>query len=111
MSFLRKIHKKSKYKLFHIPLDLSVLSILGNKQPFVRKQVGHLHYFTKDTALLTLLDTGYEVIDFFYTPSSIDRGKSIGSKLLKFPRKLFTLGSVEMTARILGGYSLLVLTK
>jgi len=50
--FLRQLKTKGTYYIFHIPLDISVLSVLRG-WPFItaRKSVGHIHYFTKDTAL------------------------------------------------------------
>ena len=70
--FLRKLKEKAKYKIFHIPLDLSVQSILRSSKIIdVRKSVGHIHYFTKETALETLKDTGYEIVDYSFTPLAI----------------------------------------
>ena len=48
-SFLRALKAKSEYKIFHIPLDISVQTVLRNT-PLnrVRKLVGHIHCFTKD---------------------------------------------------------------
>ena len=47
-SFLRDIRTKSSYKLFHIPLEVSVQGVLRGKI-FLRNRdlYGHLHYFTK----------------------------------------------------------------
>ena len=111
--FLRKLRKKAKYKIFHIPLDLSVQSVLrGNNLLERRKGVGHIHHFTKETALATLKDTGYEIIDYFYTRSALElESKSIKCTILKLPRKLFFAASKDWAARVLGGFSLLVLAK
>lgn len=112
-NFLRKLRGKGVYKIFHIPLDLSVQAVLRSS-PIMRSRlsVGHLHYFTKETALATLRDTGYEVVDHFYTSGSLElpnRGwKAI---LLKLPRKWFFAIHPDLTARILGGFSLLVLAR
>jgi len=38
----------------------------------------HLHYFSKETALRTLEDAGYEVLDYFYTPRSVELGSAPG---------------------------------
>ena len=50
--FLRRLKEKAVYKIFHIPLDLSVQTVLRSS-PIIkgRKSVGHIHYFTKETAL------------------------------------------------------------
>ena len=111
--FLRKIRPLGKNTLFHIPLDLSAQAVMRETPIlFAREQVGHLHYFTKSTALATLRDAGYEVIDFVYTQRSTDLpAKTRGSYLAKLPRKLgFTLAR-DLSVRVFGGYSLLVLTK
>lgn len=111
--FLRELRKKGRYKIFHIPLDLSVQAVLRSS-PIIRYRqiLGHIHYFTKETALATLRDTGYEVLDCFYTAHSLDlQTKSFKSWLAMVPRQmLFRLGS-DMTVRILGGFSFLVLTQ
>ncbi len=111
-SFLRDIKPKSDYKIFHIPLDLSVQSILRrNALLGVREAYGHIHYFTKDIVLQVLKDAGYAVLDYFYAPRSIDLANSTGKKLLILPRKLFFAIHRDWAVRILGGYSLLVLAK
>jgi SAM-dependent methyltransferase len=111
--FLRKFREKGKFHVFHIPLDLSVQTVLLS-DPILkcRTAVGHIHYFTKETALATLKDTGYEVIDSCYTDSIADI-PNVGwnINLMKLPRKLFFSISQDLAARVLSGFSLLVLTK
>jgi len=111
--FLRNIQKKGKYKIFHIPLELSVQTILRMSPIlYARKKVGHIHYFTKDTVLATMEDAGFEIIDFFYTAGSIELpGKSIKTIFLKLPRKIAFKVNKDLASRILGGYSLMVLAK
>jgi len=109
--FLRNLKKKGDYKILHIPLDMSVQTVL-RMSPIIYglKKVGHIHYFSKETALETLKDTGYEIIDYFYTPGAIDLPiKSIKSLLLKLPRKIGFKINQNLTVRIFGGYSLIVL--
>jgi len=55
-----------------------------------------------------LTDCGYQVRDWFFTPNGADRPKSGKAKLLQLPRKIFSSINQELTARVLGGYSLLV---
>lgn len=109
--FLRKFRSMGKHKIFHIPLDISVQTVLRSS-PILRERtsVGHIHYFTKETAVETLKDTGYEILDFRYTPSYIAM-PNLGWKslLLKLPRKFLFTVHQDMAVRILGGYSLLVL--
>lgn len=112
MGFLKRLKAHAAYKLFHIPLDLSVQTVMRST-PLVggRAKVGHLHYFMKETALLTLQDTGYKIIDWCYTPASIDRPKNLKQKLGKIPRAISFRIHANLAVRILGGYSLLVLAK
>ena len=112
-SFLKKLKGKGEYKIFHIPLDLSVSSVLRST-PIIsaRKLVGHIHYFTKETALATLKDTGYDVIDYFYTSGAVElKNRSMKTNCLKIPRKLLYLLNKDLAVRLLGGFSLLVLAK
>jgi SAM-dependent methyltransferase len=68
-SFLRDIKPKSRYALLHIPLEISVQSVfIGKTFIWTRGQHGHLHYFSKETALRTVQDVGYEVLDYSYSP-------------------------------------------
>jgi cyclopropane fatty-acyl-phospholipid synthase-like methyltransferase len=112
-SFLRRLKEKAEYKIFHIPLDLSVQTVF-RAAPILkfRKSIGHLHYFTKETALETLKDTGYEVIDYFYTASALElTNRGWKANLLKLPRRFAFFLHQDLAVRILGGYSLMVLAK
>jgi 2-polyprenyl-3-methyl-5-hydroxy-6-metoxy-1,4-benzoquinol methylase len=110
--FLKDLKHKSKYQIFHIPLDLYVANILRCKNlELMRYSIGHIHSFTKETALASLKDTGYEIIDCSYTNYAVETPtKSLNRKLAKIPRKLFGLLNADLAARVLGGYELLVLT-
>jgi len=111
--FLRKLKAKGEYKIFHIPLDLSVQTVL-RCAPILesRASVGHIHYFTKETALATLKDTGYEIVDYFYTNGSIEiLNRGWKTNLMKLPRNILFFIHQDLAVRILGGFSLLVLAK
>jgi cyclopropane fatty-acyl-phospholipid synthase-like methyltransferase len=111
LGFLKKLKSKGQYHIFHIPLDISVQSVLRrNRITKERNILGHIHYFTKETALATLEDTGYKILDFCYTKGSLelpDRGWK--ANLMRIPRKLLFTANHDLAARILGGFSLLVL--
>jgi SAM-dependent methyltransferase len=110
--FLRGLRSKATHKIFHIPLDLSVQWV-WRSAPIMRErqQAGHLHYFTTETALATLRDTGYEVVDWRYTAGAIARPRSLKARLASWPRRLLASVNQDLVARVLGGYSLLVLAK
>ena len=111
LGFLRSISAVQKLTVFHIPLDLSLASSLfPSILTRTRELVGHLHYFNKSTAEMTLRDCGFKIID-----SQITAG------CLKFPepgfkgqifwilRKLIFKLSPKLAAQTLGGFSLMVL--
>jgi cyclopropane fatty-acyl-phospholipid synthase-like methyltransferase len=113
IGFLRKLRARGKYKVLHIPLDLSVQTVLRSS-PLLRgrQAVGHIHYFTKETALATLKDTGYEVVDSLYTGGSLELpNRGWRANLMKAPRAVLFSIHRDLTVRLLGGYSLLVLAK
>ena len=112
-SFLRDIKLKSRYKIFHIPLDLSVQTILRRKALLkVRSSYGHLHYFTKEIAIQTLQDSNYKVLDVFYTARATGLpSHEFVRNLLRWPRKLLYALNQDLAARTLGGWSLLVLAE
>ena len=63
--FVRQLRPRGTYQVYHIPLDISVNGILQDKFMYGRKTVGHIHYYTKETALALLQDTGHQIIDYF----------------------------------------------
>jgi hypothetical protein len=65
----------------------------------------------KDTALATLRDTGYSVLDAVYTDGALDHPRSVKAKLATLPRKVLAKINQDFVARALGGYSLLVLAE
>ena len=111
-TFLRKLKKKADFKIFHIPLDLSVQTI-ARASPLLRarEKVGHLHYFSKETAIETLKDCGYTILDSFYTNGSLDVPKNLKARLLNVPRRLLNMLHKGFSVRFLGGCSLMVLTR
>jgi SAM-dependent methyltransferase len=109
--FLDAVHAKGHLTVFHIPLDLSAQTVLrphGLLGP--RDAYGHLHYFTRETALRALEDTGNRIVDWFYTPRAIEQpATELPRRLLRLPRKLLFSVHQDMAARALGGCSLMVL--
>jgi cyclopropane fatty-acyl-phospholipid synthase-like methyltransferase len=109
-TFLRDIRPRAKDKIFHFPLDLSVQALLRKRGLMIRREMhAHLHYFTKDTALQSLKDTGYEVLDYFYLPRSNEIGPTLLQKAFNLPRALSFAIHKDLAVRVLGGYSLMIL--
>jgi len=113
IGFLNKIKKISQYSIFHVPLDLSVQSIIRTRPIFyARKNVGHLHYFNKEILLEIFKDLDFEILDFHYTfNNNIYKSKSIIKIISAFCRNIFFKISPNFTAKYLGGYSIMILTK
>lgn len=112
--FLRKIKKKGNWFVFHIPLDLSCRTI---SKPHVlwqqRRSVGHIHYFTKETAEWALQDTGYEIIDWVYTKPVVDIQPADSCKrfVKKILRNISFAINKNRSAKKWGGYSMMILAK
>jgi SAM-dependent methyltransferase len=112
MGLVRDIRPKGKYKLFHIPLDLSVQAVARRNGLLRRRdEHAHLHYFTKETAIRTLTDVGYKVVDHFFTPRCIELAVSWVQKVARVPRQACFALAPDLTVRFLGGYSLMVLAE
>jgi cyclopropane fatty-acyl-phospholipid synthase-like methyltransferase len=113
LGFLRRLRGKGRHTVFHIPLDLSAQTVLrGTPLLTARLTVGHLHHFTQQTALATLRDAGYEVLDHRYTAGALDLpARHWKAALMKLPRRLLFALAPDLTVRALGGWSLLVLAR
>jgi SAM-dependent methyltransferase len=112
IGLLRDIRAKGKYKIFHIPLDISVQAVARRDGLLRRRdEHAHLHYFTKETALRTLRDIGYSLIDFFYTPRCIELGDLLAQKIARIPRRMCFAAAPDLTVRFFGGYSLMVMAE
>jgi SAM-dependent methyltransferase len=112
LGFLKRIRGSAKYKVFHVPMDLSLQGILRGVPEAVRKSAGHLHYFTRKLFLDALHETGYQVVDWAYTPAATDLpARSFAMACAKWPRKMMFAVAPEVASRVLGGFSLLVLAK
>ena len=110
--FLRRLRTKGRHKIFHIPLDFNALCLMSvGFLASQRKSIGHIHYFTKDTALSTLQETGYEIIDWFYTRADLELPKPTWkAKLAHLPSRIVSPINEDLSVRLFGG-SILVLTR
>lgn len=110
--FLRKTRPRATHHIFHIPLDISVQAVIRNTMMNQRKSVGHIHYYTKDTALATLRDCGYTIVDHMYTKGSMELSHQAGrSGMMKRIRRMAYRWNEDKASKLLGGSSLMVLAK
>lgn len=112
-SFLEQVRAAAAHFVLHIPLDLSA-SAVARRAPLlnVRRNVGHIHYFTKDLALEMLAETGYQVVAWHYTGASLrSPQRSLKTRLAGIPRRILYALDRDLGVRILGGDTLLVLAR
>ncbi len=112
MGFLRSLRHLGRQFIFHIPLDMTAQMVLRDEPIMrVRKSVGHLHYFSKNTALATLRDTGYVVDDWFYSDLRGNAYAPFKTRLLRWPRRILMKLAPDFAVRLLGGNPLTVLAR
>jgi SAM-dependent methyltransferase len=110
VGFLRSLRPIADLFMFHIPLDISAQSVVREK-PLLkgRSSVGHLHYFTRGTALASLETAGFEIVcDRLLFPNDMP-GRRAKTRIANIPRNLGRHLRPQLSARILGGSTLLVL--
>jgi len=113
LGFLKSIRGRATYKLFHIPLDMSVQMLLrAGLFTRVRNDLGHLHYFSKETAFDTLQDCGYDIVDWNYTSWAREiPNLPLRTRIANVPRAAVGALSTDLSVRLFGGSSALVLTR
>ncbi len=112
-SFLERLRPHGHLMVFHIPLDLSAMSVLRESPLLhVREQVGHLHYFTRKLALAMLEECGYELVEARFTGASLNAPRrSLKTKLAGLLRRAVFALNHDLGARLMGGETLLVLAR
>jgi SAM-dependent methyltransferase len=110
IGFLRSLRPIADWFIFHIPLDISAQSVV-RESPLLaaRSAVGHLHYFTRGTALASLETAGFEIVcERLLFPWDVP-GRTAKTRIANIPRNLGRYIKPQMSARVLGGSTLLVL--
>lgn len=113
LGFLYALRPTAEYKIFHVPLDLSVQAALRPTSfTSVRQSLGHLHYFTRELALAALAETGYRVLDVEFTRGATElRSSTLRRQVARLPRRAAAIFSTAISARLFGGFSLLILAQ
>ncbi|MFP5042227.1 class I SAM-dependent methyltransferase [Parasediminibacterium sp. JCM 36343] len=110
-SFLTSIAPKSKYTIFHIPLDMCVWSLFREEMLIEsKKRVGHIHNFTEGFIESILMDKGFKIIDKLYTEPTFTT-VSTKQKIANLARKLLFSLHKKFCTKTIGGYSILLLTE
>lgn len=117
IGFLDRLRRKVSWIIFHIPLDLCAKEVMKKSGYLMhmRHQYGHLHYFTRETALATLEDTGFEIVDCFYTDDEeMDTDTpsgSIASRMARRARRQLFRLKPEFAVSVFNRFNLLVLAR
>lgn len=112
LGFLRQLRDHAENFIFHIPLDLSLRSLWNHWPMEARETVGHLHYFTAETARATLADCGYTIERQRFTHAILALPPTaLGMKIRRAPHRLLFKCDPAFCSLVLGGCSLLVLAK
>ena len=113
-AFLAGLRGKAEYYVFHIPLDLSAISVFREAPLlYVRNKVGHIHYFTRNLALSLLQESGYEVVDENYTQAAFTVPTTSWKTRIARPfrRIIYALLGKDRGVRLVGGETLIVLAR
>lgn len=107
VSFLRGLCAHAPWMLFRIPLDNAITDRVTGRTAGFREQYGHLHAYTRRTALERLDQAGIEVVDWdFHRIEPEVHGLRVG---LSAVRALAFRAQPRWAVRVLGGWSLVVL--
>jgi SAM-dependent methyltransferase len=110
-AFLSAIRGSANHFVFIIPLDLSAMTV-ARERPLLRqrREVGHLHYFTKNLALSLLRECGYSIVEWSYSGAALRAPrKTWKTRLAVLPRLLAQVPNRDFGVRLLGGETLVVL--
>ena len=114
ITFIKKIKKKTNYIYFNIPLEINLLSILRNNFVKSYNDVGHLHFFSKDSALQILKHSGLYIIGnqyFFYSKHNLKKNKTFKSLIIFLLISLIKIINKNLCVKLFGNASLGVLVK
>jgi SAM-dependent methyltransferase len=104
--FMRQCARKAKWKMYHIPLDTSASMVLRGANCW--DSVGHLHLFTIETALKAVAHCNQHVVDWFLTPTSLERPHRPATRVTNVIRRVLPS---KLAVRLIGGYSIMILAK
>jgi 2-polyprenyl-3-methyl-5-hydroxy-6-metoxy-1,4-benzoquinol methylase len=114
LGFLEKLREHGERFVFHIPLDASALTIFNEEHVLrnKREEIGHLHYFTKYSALATLEDAGYKILNYKFTHAKVfPPANYLSGKIRQGLRKIVFALSPYFCARTIGGCAMMVLAE
>jgi len=109
LGFLRQLRKLGRTFYFNIPLDMTAWDVARHGYMHSRRSVGHLHYFSKRSALATLEYAGFEVVHSQYNHSVLHALKAhptLRGYVAAAPRLITFKMFPDMSVHFLGGAGL-----
>lgn len=115
LDFLRRLKTHGDKVLIHIPLEISVSSVLRpNSMIASWDDRGHVQKFTPEIALRTFREAGYTILDHKLTPRALGNPQlnaNLRTRVANLPRRAVDLVSRPLAARLFGGYSFMALAE
>ena len=114
MGFLKSASAKSEYWVLNIPLEMHAQGIVRGAYMTSRNKVGHLHYFSKASAIATLEECGFEVLEAEFANVVMHELKThftLKGLIAALPRLTMFKFNRSLAVSLLGGASLIVLCK
>ena len=116
IGFIRGAARLARHHAFHIPLDATVASVISSGFAAPRRSLGHLHYFTRASAIATLQHCGLKPIHWHFTKSGWEGPPSSKNRrnpwsTINILRRTTNFLSPEYAHRLFGGLSLLVIAE
>jgi trans-aconitate methyltransferase len=110
---VRDAHKCAPYLLVHIPLELNASTALRPQSlANSRRTLGHIHHFSEESACALLSECGYDIVASEITAATAELpATTMKRKLARGPRAIGKRISPSMTARVLGGFEVLIIAK
>lgn len=98
------------YLIAHIPLEMNVTCVLRpSSLADARRQLGHIHHFSIETAEALLTDCGFEIVARTVTAGTVELPAATAKRrLAKHPRRMLSRLSPTLAARLLGGFEVLL---
>jgi SAM-dependent methyltransferase len=111
LGFIRMLGSRADHVILNIPLEVCVANLLLKRFDHSRELWGHLHYFTKETAIASVRHAGLEIEGHFVALGGIARADGFWQRVAAIPRKLLLAFGRDVSSMLLGGCSLMVHAK
>jgi hypothetical protein len=116
--FLTQCKNRAEFKIIVFPMNMNVISVMLNRPKLEYEKAGHLHFFNEFTAIQSMRDCGYEIIDYSYLVGSGKIKTTMNSRanwkkrLMAIPRAITnSLLSPSLSLRFFGGGGIMILAR